>query len=261
MIVVVKQHDLTLKEPCHPKQGGVSINVKQILSANKRDYLSVSYVDFETIWIEIDNPKSRNILCRCAYQNLLTTCRIAYPLLLKKIVYIQIVYIFLNNTTNSDIISGNLLCMISDHLPPFAIRKCNAPYYKNMSYFAHDYRQFDERNCMSDFPEFDVSYLNDGNTDLDTKFDTFLLNLHILIEKHCPEKKLKKKMMKLREKPGKNFQILKMTKIRDKLFRQFKVPNSSTAFKVDKQFRNRVVKSERLKIIITNSTFLKTKAI
>ena len=135
--------------------------------------------------------------------------------------------------------------MISDHLPQFAIRKGNAPDYKNMSYFAHDYRQFNERNFMSDYAEFDVSYLNDENTDLDAKFDTFLLNLHILIEKHCPEKKLNKKMMKLRDKPWINFQILKMMKIRDKLFKQFKVSNSSTAFKVYKQFRNRVVNEIR----------------
>ena len=51
--------------------------------------------------------------------------------------------------------------------------------------------------------------------------------------------------MKLRDKPWINVQILKMMKIRDKLFKQFKVSNSSTAFKVYKQFRNRVVNEIR----------------
>ena len=285
--------------PSHSAAGGVGIYVKQNLAANKRDDLSVSDVDFETIWIEIDNPQSKNILCCCAYrhpssdiskftdhlQDTLSTIAdedkivhimgdfnidllnygdhtltnefinlmfsahfmpsILHPTRITDTSSTLIDNIFLNNTTDSDIISGNLLSMISDHLPQFAIRKGNAPDYKNMSYFAHDYRQFNERNFMSDYAEFDVSYLNDENTDLDAKFDTFLLNLHILIEKHCPEKKLNKKMMKLRDKPWINFQILKMMKIRDKLFKQFKVSNSSTAFKVYKQFRNRVVNEIR----------------
>ena len=52
-------------------------------------------------------------------------------------------------------------------------------------------------------------------------------------------------MLKLRKKPWINFQIQKMLKIRDKLFKQFKVSNSSTTFKVYKQFRNRVVNEIR----------------
>ncbi len=52
-------------------------------------------------------------------------------------------------------------------------------------------------------------------------------------------------MLKLRNKPWINFQIQKMMKIRDKLFKQFKDSNSSTTLKAYKQFRNRVVNEIR----------------
>ena len=53
----------------HSAAGGVGIYVKANLPANKRDDLSISTVDFETVWIEIDNPKAKNILCCCAYRH------------------------------------------------------------------------------------------------------------------------------------------------------------------------------------------------
>ena len=105
--------------------------------------------------------------------------------------------IFLSNVTDSNILSGNLLSMISDHLPQFAILKDNAPEYKNTSYFAQDFRKFDEASFLSECSELDISYLNDESTDLNKKVDTFLRNLDKLIKKHCPRKKLNKKMLKL----------------------------------------------------------------
>ena len=153
--------------------------------------------------------------------------------------------IFLSNVTDCNILSGNLLSMISDHLPQFVILKDNAPEFKNSSYFAHDYRKFDEASFLSEYSELDISYLNDESTYLNIKVDTFLLNLENLIKKHCPKKKLNKKMLKLRNKPWINFKIQKMMKIRDKLFKQFKVSNSPAALKAYKQFRNRVVNEIR----------------
>ena len=52
-------------------------------------------------------------------------------------------------------------------------------------------------------------------------------------------------MLKLRQKPWISLQILKIIKIRDKLFKQFKDSNSSAALKAYKQFRNRVVNEIR----------------
>ena len=84
-------------------------------------------------------------------------------------------------------------------------------------------------------------FLDDPNSGLNKKFDTFLLNLHLLVEKHCPKRKLSKKALKLRSKPWINARIQKMMKIRDDLFKQFKSSKSANDMKAFKQFRNRVV--------------------
>ena len=47
----------------------VGIYVKSNLIANKRDDLCINDEDFETVWIEIENPKAKNILCCCAYRH------------------------------------------------------------------------------------------------------------------------------------------------------------------------------------------------
>ena len=153
--------------------------------------------------------------------------------------------IFLSNIIDCCIISGNLLSIISDHLPQFAVLKDKAPEYRNGSYFAYDYRRFDKTKFLSDYSDIEKSYLNDKGTDLNAKFDKFLLKLHDLINKHCPKKKLSKKILKLRSKPWINSQIHKMMKIRDKLFKQFKISKSPTDQMAYKQFRNRVVNEIR----------------
>ena len=55
--------------PSNSAAGGLGIYVKSDLKANKRDDLSFTNDDFETIWIEIDNSKAKNILCCCAYRH------------------------------------------------------------------------------------------------------------------------------------------------------------------------------------------------
>ena len=91
----------------------------------------------------------------------------------------------------------------------------------------------------------DTSFLDDGSQDLNGKFDTFLLNLHNLVNKHCPQKKLNKRALKLKNKPWINFQIQRMMKIRDSLFQQFKSTKSPNDLKAYKQFRNRIVNEIR----------------
>ena len=46
---------------------------------------------------------------------------------------------------DSNIFAGNILSSLtSDHLPQFAILNENAPDYKTSSYFAYDYKTFDD---------------------------------------------------------------------------------------------------------------------
>ena len=149
--------------------------------------------------------------------------------------------IFLSNTTDSDIIGGNILSLISDHLPQFAIVNNSAPDYNNISYFVYDYSKFDETKFRTEYSEIQTAYLNDDSVDLNVKFDRFMHDIHSLINKHCPKKKLNKKALKLRNKPWINIQIRRMMKVRDALFHQFKITNSPTVLAAYKQFRNRIV--------------------
>ena len=116
---------------------------------------------------------------------------------------------------------------------------------KTSSYFSYDYKAFDEAKFLADYKEMDTSFLDDGSQDLNGKFDTFLLNLHNLVNKHCPQKKLNKRALKLKNKPWINFQIQRMMKIRDSLFQQFKSTKSPNDLKAYKQFRNRIVNEIR----------------
>ena len=55
--------------PSQSAAGGVGIYVKSNLKADVRIDLSTSTFDFETVWIEVQNAKSKNILCCCAYRH------------------------------------------------------------------------------------------------------------------------------------------------------------------------------------------------
>ena len=49
--------------------GGVALYVKEDLQHMIRDDLNTCEDEFETIWIEIKNSRSQNVLCGCAYRH------------------------------------------------------------------------------------------------------------------------------------------------------------------------------------------------
>ncbi len=285
--------------PSQSSAGGVGIYVKSELTANKRDDLSISNADFESVWFEIENSKSKNILCCCVYRhpssaiskfndhleetlskvekenklvlimgdfnidllsyekdtstnefiNMMFSHRfqpsVLHPTRITDTSATLIDNIFVNTTTDSNIQSGNILSLISDHLPQFCIINNYEFDYKSSSYLSYDYSHFNADSFLADYVELDKSFLTDQNSNLDEKFKQFLLSLHCLIDKHCPQRKLNKKRLKLRNKPWISLRIQKMMRIRDKLFQQFKFTNSTVDFNAYKQFRNRVVNELR----------------
>ena len=46
-------------------RGGTSIYVKSINNIVERSDLNILYNDFESIWVEIKNKTSKNIVCGC----------------------------------------------------------------------------------------------------------------------------------------------------------------------------------------------------
>ncbi len=49
--------------------GAIGIYVRSNVEAKKREQLGISDVDFETVWIEICNPKAIIVICCCVYRH------------------------------------------------------------------------------------------------------------------------------------------------------------------------------------------------
>ena len=58
-----------LSQPSSSAAGGVAPYTSKSLNAVKGTDLSVTNEEFETVWVEIKNIKSKNILCCCAYSH------------------------------------------------------------------------------------------------------------------------------------------------------------------------------------------------
>ena len=143
------------------------------------------------------------------------------------------------NLINANVISGNILTQISDHLPQFLILKnANIPHHK-LAVLKSDYSRYNEGNFVSDFNETEFSYLN-GSSDINNNYDQFLKDITLLVEKHVPTKQCSKKESKLKGKPWINYRVQKMMKIRDRILRKLKRKRSASNIALYKKFRNRV---------------------
>ena len=122
---------------------------------------------------------------------------------------------------NANVISGNILTRIADHLPQFLILKnANIPQHK-LAVFKSDYSRHNEGNFTSDFNEIEVNYLN-NNLDINKKYDQFLKDITLLVEEHVPTKQCSKKESKLKGKPWIDYRVQKMVKIRKRILRKLK---------------------------------------
>ena len=137
------------------------------------------------------------------------------------------------------------MTQITDHFPQFLIIKQAGLSYKNCSYFKHDFSKLNEENLVNDFASLDQSYMNDSNSDINTKFNRFLSSLDELIKNHAPLKKLSERDVKFRNKPWINVRIQKMMRIRDKILIKLKRNESQSVLELNKKFRNRVTESFR----------------
>ena len=98
--------------------------------------------------------------------------------------------IFINSSPERKIKSGNILSLISDHLPQFCIiYDCNFDFKASSQICWDDYNNFDANKFLADYAALDASLLTDHNIDLHQKFDKLLLSLQSLINQSInPEK-------------------------------------------------------------------------
>ena len=150
-----------------------------------------------------------------------------------------------SNITDNETLSGNIMTQITDHFPQFLIVKHAGITYKNLSYFQHDFSNFNEENLQNDFANLDLNYLTDNALDVNTKFNRFLSSLDELVKSHAPLKKLSKRDIKFGNKPWINGKIQKMMCIRDNLLGKLKKNKNQSLVDLYRKFRNRVSESLR----------------
>ena len=55
--------------PTNTNKGGTTIYVKNSFDVTERSDLNITHDQFESIWIEINNTKSKNIICGSIYRH------------------------------------------------------------------------------------------------------------------------------------------------------------------------------------------------
>ena len=182
--------------------------LEKLNKENKETYISG---DFNIDLLKYDTNKKYQ-----EFYNLMTTCgylpQILQPTRITETSSTIIDNIYTNNL-NNDIISGNVLIQISDHLPQFScinkdISTDKTPYYKR------NYSKFNEQSFLDD-----LSIQNWHNQqDPNMMFNNFAWRLESCINRHAPLKKLNKKDLKFQLKPWITPNIIKKINHRNKLF-------------------------------------------
>ena len=106
------------------------------------------------------------------------------------------------NAIDCKMFSGNILFQISDHLPQFAIFSNKKPDYSKQSYFSYKYTNFNQERFINDYITINSTFLCDDNIDVNVKFDMFLLNVHKLVNNHCPKQNIGKRALKQKKNHG-----------------------------------------------------------
>ena len=145
--------------------------------------------------------------------------------------------IFTNNTNNT-IISGNVVTDFSDHFSQFvSVQKLKLD-CKSISVYKRDYSKFSEESFRDDvsIQNFNTHFIN-----VNDQFNDFYFKLEGCVNRHAPYKKLTTKEIKTNDKPWISSKLIKMIKIKNKLFyRKKRQPNNDNVKRLYNIFRNRV---------------------
>ena len=145
--------------------------------------------------------------------------------------------IFSNNSTNN-ILSGNVVTDMSDHFAQFISIQRPKFDYKSISFYKRDYSKFSEKNFRDDVS---IQIFDNDFFDVNDQFNDFFLKLEGCVNRHAPFKKLTSKEIRTKDKPWISSELIKMIKIKNKLFyRKKRQPNNVDIKRLYNIFRNRV---------------------
>ena len=139
------------------------------------------------------------------------------------------------NTFSKDFFSGNVLLEIADHLTQFVIVHKDISNLPISDKYKRDFTRYVETSFVEDLS------IQNWNTedDVHDRYKDLLTRLEGCVQRHAPLKKLKKKELKLQNKPWITTNILKKIKHRNTIFAIIKhEPENDHLKKVYKRFRN-----------------------
>ena len=119
-----------------------------------------------------------------------------------------------SNNIQDDIISGNILLTLSKHFSQFISVNRGKIDLKNINIYQRDYSKFSNKS----FRDVSIQTWNYAHENIHQAFKDFYTKLEGSVSRHAPLKKLSPKEIKLKNKPWLSTDILKMIKIRNKLF-------------------------------------------
>ena len=131
-------------QPSRSASGSVAIYASKSLNAFKRTDLSTTDDEFETVWVEINNTKAKNVSCCCAYRHVFYECY-----------------------------QWKRSLKISDRLPQLLIVDNIKVNYKILNYCKTDYTKFDEDKFINEFTVLNWENTSNTNLEANTKFNSF----------------------------------------------------------------------------------------
>ena len=151
--------------------------------------------------------------------------------------YTVIDNIFSNNLQD-DIINGNILLTLSEHFSQFISGNRDKIDLKKINVYQRDYSRFSNESFRDDVFIQNWNYAHENVHNL---FNDFYSKLEGSVNRHAPLKKLSPKEIKIKNKPWLNTIILKMIKIRNKVFhRKKRQPNNEHCKQLYNLLRNRI---------------------
>lgn len=150
------------------------------------------------------------------------------------------------NIIDKEIMSGNFLGKISDHMPNFIIIKDFIDKQSKQKRIVRDFKSFNQENYIGDIKNINIDDLKDAN-DVNTIYNEFHDKLVKTIDRHAPYKVLSRTELKWKRKPWLTPGIQKSIKTKNMLYGKYRRTKKAFWFNRYKLYRNLI------KVLSTNS--------
>ena len=143
-----------------------------------------------------------------------------------------------SNNLQDDIISGNVLLTLSHHFSQIISVSREQIDFKKINVFQRDYSKYSSESFRDDVS---IQNWNYSHNNVNDSFKDFFTKLHATVDRHAPLKKLTPREIKMENKPWLSAEIIKLIKLRNKVFaRKKRQPNNENCKRLYSLLRNRI---------------------